>query len=206
MISSGQVCYNFAMNRKNTPSRQEICELEDFDRLFVTVRSDKCKELVGYYRAFGWESVACEKYGVHDNLLNMEFRRPHRIAEKDALQLLQVYLEAALNTIGGLERIFHPYTVVFGLTVSLLACGLIAAGLCLVFLLTAALYVAFGWALAGAGVAVGLVAGFGTAKIWHIEDRISTARLQTAQEEIRYSCAEAARITGTGGAEADDER
>lgn len=67
------------------------------DKLSVAIKADVAEEIKGAYCALGWElkeEYDDKRYG---DLVHMDFTRPHLIAEKDRLQLLQVRLEVAVN-------------------------------------------------------------------------------------------------------------
>ncbi|MBQ9790013.1 MAG: hypothetical protein IJW24_00250 [Clostridia bacterium] len=61
----------------------------------------------------------------YEDLLDLEFSRPHKIEHKDELQLKQVYLEEKLNTIGKLEKHKHSKSTSFGLVAGLFSMALI---------------------------------------------------------------------------------
>lgn len=180
--------------------------LDGYDYLNVTVRRDKARELVLYYRTFGWEKTAVAIHGVTENLLDMSFRRPHKIENKDELQLLQVYLETALNTVGRLERIPRPRTLAFNLALSLLNAALIVAGLCLALVYDATSCIVTGWILVGLGCAFIVLVVYWTSKLYHIEGLAVRARLKAANTEIEKICAEAERVMAKRAGGVADEQ
>lgn len=181
-----------------------MCESVEYDNLNVAVRRDKVHDLMRYYRALGWENTAVREYGSSGRLLDMSFRRPHFIAQRDQLQLLQVYLETALNTEGWLERMPRPKTFFFCLFGGLLSLALIAAGLSFVFLAQTLRPFVFGWVLFGMGAAFALTDALFTVQFYRLEGVVVAKRWKEAKEEIERVCAEAERILAQG--EVRDER
>lgn len=107
----------------------------DYDNLYVTVKSDKLEDITRYYSYLGWERVAVKEHRIYQDELNLSFRRPHGVADKDARQLMQVYLDEALNGLAKLHAAYCPKSVAFTVIFSLLSCGAIAAGICLALIL-----------------------------------------------------------------------
>lgn len=109
-----------------------LCE---YDNLYVTVKKDRADEVTSRYAALGWERVSAEKHPYYFNELNLQFRRPHKTPYREEKQLLQVYLENAMNGLSSYEVNPYPKTTVYGLTGGLLLAAIIAAGICLAFIL-----------------------------------------------------------------------
>ena len=110
-------------------------DYRNYDRLFVTVKLNKLDELEECYRALGWECVDSRDDSVYRGRVHLVYRRPHRIENKDKLQLLQVYLESALNDEGRLESRAMPLTAATGIITGFVTLALVALGLCLMYLL-----------------------------------------------------------------------
>ncbi len=166
----------------------------EYDNLYVAVRSDKTEDIIYYYRTFGWEKVNEGRRKI--NLVDMSFRRPHRIENKDELQLLQVYLETALNTVGRLERMPRPHTLAFILVSAFFSLGLVAAGLCLKFILASHVYAALGWLFVGLGCVCAAAAAVISVLLYFDEGRTNDSRLQEAKTEIAAVCARAKKLIG----------
>lgn len=121
--------------------------LDEFDYIYVTVKSGMVEKVTEGYEALGWECVKTEVHSRYFDEQNIIFRRPHVIDHKDERQLMQVYLENALNGLGKLVSKPYPKTtaflvviglillaaVIFGVTVTLVwngiwfACGIVVA-------------------------------------------------------------------------------
>lgn len=108
--------------------------LPDYDKLYVTVKADRLDELTDYYGRLGWERVEVKEHKIYSDELNLAFRRPHLIDHKDERQLMQIYLDEALNALAKLRVNACPVSTAFCVIFSLLSVAAIAAGLCLTFL------------------------------------------------------------------------
>lgn len=200
------MCYNRGVEDKLLREEGELLTLDKYDFLNVTVRRDKARELVRYYRTFGWEKTSASVRGSYESMLDMSFRRPHKIENKDELQLLQVYLETALNTVGRLERIPRPRTLAFNLIFSLFNAALIIAGLCIALISSSFSCIVAGWILTALGCVLIVPVVYCTVKLYHIEGMAVRARLKAADHEIEEICAEAQRITSGNVGRTENEQ
>lgn len=167
----------------------------EYDNLYVTIRRDKAEDCMRCYRSFGWEVFSCEEHRIYYNLLNLSLRRPHKISNKDELQLLQVYLETALNTIGKLERKPRPLTVTIWSLFSVIIAGLIVAGLCFALISTVFTYVVIGWVCVGLGVLFIAPAVLITVRLYRLDGMFAAAGKLAADREIEMVCARAEQLT-----------
>lgn len=103
----------------------------DYDKLYVTVKADRLDELTSYYGRLGWERVEVKEHKIYLDELNLAFRRPHFVEHKDELQLMQVYLDEALNGLAKMRARPCPYSTAFCVIFSLLSVAAIITGLCL---------------------------------------------------------------------------
>ncbi len=71
--------------------------MEDFDKLELIVKNSHMEEIVTFYNEFGWAQVESRPHHRYGDLSEITLRRPHKIAHKDKLQLLQVRLERAID-------------------------------------------------------------------------------------------------------------
>ncbi|MCD8308074.1 MAG: hypothetical protein LUD51_07620 [Clostridia bacterium] len=172
--------------------------IEEYDHIYVTVRKDRVRELKYCYEQFGWKEVEREEHRVYANLVDMTFRRPHKIADKDELQLLQVHLEEALNVVGKYEKAPRRKTKAFVWSLSVLAFLLLAIGLPLGIVPVTVTYKVIGFAMAALGVIIiPLVSVFGV-KLWHYEKRVGERRLKIARDLVIGICHNAKEIREKG--------
>ena len=79
-------------------------DYHNFDKLEITAKTIKEKEVIRDYALFGWEEIE-RKYDKRIlDLTHVTFIRPHKIANKDKLQLLQIYYENYMNEIYVCEK------------------------------------------------------------------------------------------------------
>ena len=90
---------------------------KDYDTLKLFIKKDKAEDIVQKYQALQWEVVSQKENNKYEDIVDLEFVRPHKIANKDELQLLQVYMEEELNAIGKLDRYKNAKTTAAGLVV-----------------------------------------------------------------------------------------
>lgn len=176
-------------------------DYENYDSLFVTVKLNKLDEIEKYYSALGWECVDSRDDKIYGDIIHLTLRRPHFIAQKDKLQLLQVYMEAALNDVGRLEANPRPKTLFVASICTLLLIAITVPGILLVLLAEkAALHTAGIVFLAAAGVqlVIGLTLFIKTFKG---EGKTARLRLESARAEIAEVYNQASLITGMNAVE-----
>ena len=105
----------------------------DFDTLTLYVKKLKAVEIIESYKTFGWELVEeCENKRYED-IVDLTFNRPHKIKNKDELQLLQIYMENNLNAKAKLEKNKHQKSTSFGLIFGVLGLILMLNGFLHIF-------------------------------------------------------------------------
>lgn len=169
-------------------------DYRNYDRLFVTVKLNKLDELEECYRALGWECVDSRDDSVYRGRVHLVYRRPHRIENKDKLQLLQVYLESALNDEGRLESRAMPLTAATGIITGFVTLALVALGLCLMYLLDNPVIYTAGIIFLTCSAAMLLLAVTVTLKVFFGENKRRKTKLLHARAEIEAVLKEAATI------------
>lgn len=169
-------------------------DYRNYDRLFVTVKLNKLDELEECYRALGWECVDSRDDSVYRGRVHLVYRRPHRIENKDKLQLLQVYLESALNDEGRLESRAMPLTAATGIITGFVTLALVALGLCLMYLLDNPVIYTAGIIFLTCSAAMFLLAVTVTLKVFFGENKRRKTKLLHARAEIEAVLKEAAAI------------
>ena len=89
----------------------------EYDYLTLYAKKIKVKEVIEHYQIFGWELVNESENYRYEDILDLSFVRPHKIKNKDELQLQQVYMEEKLNEIGKCEKHKNSKSVSFGLCI-----------------------------------------------------------------------------------------
>lgn len=75
-----------------------------FDKFSLYVKKEMKDEIVENYAKFGWELIDVKLNMFYDDIIDLTFKRPHIISNKDELQLSQVYMEDKINEIGKLNK------------------------------------------------------------------------------------------------------
>lgn len=70
------------------------------DTIYVNLNSGAAESVKQYYADLGWQVSGERKKRLRKNFIQVAFSRPHGIADKDELLLLQVRLDIALNRMG----------------------------------------------------------------------------------------------------------
>ena len=104
---------------------------KDLDILNLYVKKNKSKEIIEHYESFGWILDSCQKNEYYEDIVDISLSRPHKIKNKDELQLEQVYMEEKINELGKLEKYKHKTSIILGVTMGLTLVTLIFFGLTL---------------------------------------------------------------------------
>lgn len=167
----------------------------DYDNLYVTVKADKLEDITRYYGYLGWERVAVKEHKIYLDELNLTFRRPHDIAYKDERQLMQVYLDEALNGLARMRVGFCPKSVAFTVIFSLLSCGAIIAGLCLAFIL-GGLWLRGGIVIAALGLALAVFTSVTAVMSFKKEKAARRGRVRKLNGTVERVCEAAQKLGG----------
>ena len=176
---------------KNKKQRQ-IRDHKNYDYLTITAKVEREEEIIASYATLGWEKVKVTEDKRFFDLDVVEFRRPHKVENKDRLQLLQVKLETLLNTYGALRHKRKAKSTTFGLFGGIFGCIAIAAGIALLVTeigqLTATIA---GIILLIAGVAVPTVVGVFMRRVIETEARDYSERMTSILNGIDDICRQA---------------
>ena len=165
---------------------------QEYDHMSLDVKRGKAEKFRRTCEDFGWQQVERRADRRYADIVHLRFRRPHAIANKAALQLLQVRLEIAWNTIGRCESALSARTAAFAVVGGIAAACLLAAGVTLLCLFWPAL-----WAKA-AGGALGCVGALGCIgalllcrRIFGKNRRACRENIEAARAQIGRLCAQA---------------
>ncbi|MEG1527542.1 MAG: hypothetical protein RR248_02350 [Clostridia bacterium] len=103
-----------------------------YDYLTIAIKTDKPNEILSCYKDFCWEVIESADDDQFDDIIHVSFRRKHKIANKDRLQLLQVNMETALNKLGKICKNKHSKSAWLGIPLGICDCGLAIGGILLV--------------------------------------------------------------------------
>ena len=107
-------------------------DYENYDTLNLYVKKIKAEEIKERYKNFGWILFNEQENATYEDILDLTFTRPHKIENKDELQLMQVYMEERINSIGKIERHKHSKSTSIGLCLGTFTLLLLALGLWLI--------------------------------------------------------------------------
>lgn len=82
-------------------------DINTTDSLSIIVKKDKVENITEYYKVFGYELDIKKADKKYSNLVHLSFYRPHKIANKDRLQLYQARMECAVNNVARAEKSVH---------------------------------------------------------------------------------------------------
>jgi hypothetical protein len=74
-------------------------DINNFDYLSVSVKSEQLDRIMHCYRSLGWSEVKREDDRQYYDMKYVLLSRPHKIRNKDRLQYLQVKMETKINAI-----------------------------------------------------------------------------------------------------------
>lgn len=109
-------------------------DINKYDYLSVSVKTDSEDEMVTRYGAFGWELIERFDDKQFFDIAVIYFRRPRSVPNKDRLQYLQVGMETAVNNLSKYRQNKHAFSLAFGLTLGVFGCALLAVGIVLIVL------------------------------------------------------------------------
>ncbi len=103
------------------------------DSLKLFVKKEKAQDIIDKYQLLKWQLVTQKENNRYEDIVDLEFTRPHKVANKDKLQLLQVYMEEELNSFAKLESKKHSKSTIAGLIVGLFGLALMTLGVLINF-------------------------------------------------------------------------
>ncbi|MCD8309032.1 MAG: hypothetical protein LUD19_04175 [Clostridia bacterium] len=169
------------------------------DSLSVAVKADVAEEMKKWYSAFGWTLTEEQPDKVYIDLVHMKFARPHKIENKDRLQLLQVRFEMMLNLISRTKRRVNFLTALLCTGLFLLGAAIIGCGVVLALWASGTVfYVVCGMVIVAAGILFWVLSAFVCAQTHdYYTDKYSVYD-DVLKENINSVVAEAASLTGYG--------
>lgn len=158
-------------------------DYNNYDYLAVSVKSDQLNRILHCYRSLGWTEVKTVDDREYYNMKYVRLRRPHKIANKDRLQYLQVRMEGAINSLVEIVNRAHLKSNAAAGGLGLLAAGLIALAVWLVIYFTSAIRV-LGWVCLGVGCALIVVAVAVRAGMRRRERKVASGKIM---EKLRLT-------------------
>lgn len=163
-----------------------------YDRLAVTIKTEKEDEMLKRYRSFGWEEIDRSEDDRYDDIEHITFIRPHAVAHKDELQYLQVNMETEANNNFLFEKRKTAKTISLGTVAIMLGFIVFCCGIFLS--VNSANYLAL-------GIVLSLVGFIGTIALAPLmygmrkkQKHIFEERAEQSKKMIETICAEAVRL------------
>jgi len=168
----------------------------DYDTLTLYVKKLKASEIIDSYKTFGWVLTSEVENSKYEDIVDLSFERPHKIENKDELQLMQVYMEEKLNNIGKLEIHKHSRSSAFGLFFGIIGLFLMIFGsiLCFDFLLPKELIL--GIVLLSVGFIFGVITAICLPKIIKFENKHYEEIYAKLEDELTSICKKAEYLYG----------
>ena len=175
--------------------RTKTRDYNNYDYLDATVKKHSMEQLIAHYKVLGWEYLDGRDDKIYYDIKHIVLRRPHAIAYKDELQLLQVYLESAWNRIGKAEANPCPRTLFAGLFFGIISLAAIILGLLGGLGIFKYITSLQGYFLCGAGVALAVINAAICLKYRKYELNKTAQEVETAVHEIKSVYNSAAALT-----------
>ncbi len=115
---------------------QNKIDYNNYDQINLTVKRQNAEEVILSYGAFLWEKIEEKEDKQYHDILHLSFIRPHKIPNKDRLQLLQVHYEQLINERAVVENKKHAKSQALFATVGAFGFSAILGIIALVFYLT----------------------------------------------------------------------
>lgn len=168
----------------------------EFDTFKIYVKESKRDEVVKNYEAFGYFITKEEPNKHYDDILNLEFERPHKIENKDELQLLQIYMEENVNKIAKLEKQKHSKSTTLGLSTGLLCLAFIVLGAYLVLKTQTAINMIFGIISIVVGITIGILTIIFTTEITKKENKQFDENINLINQDTQKIISQAKKLAG----------
>ena len=115
---------------------QNKVDYNNYDQINLTVKRQNADEVILSYGAFLWEKIEEKEDKQYHDILHLSFIRPHKIPNKDRLQLLQVHYEHFINERAVAENKKHAKSQALLATAGVLGISAILGLIALIFYLT----------------------------------------------------------------------
>lgn len=107
-------------------------DFKEYDYITLYVRAEKVEIVERCYEKFLWKVVKKENNNKFNDIVDITFKRKHKIENKERLQLLQIYMEDNLNRTDKYEQNKFAKSTILGLTMGLLFLLFIGLGIWLI--------------------------------------------------------------------------
>lgn len=169
---------------------------KEYDSLTLYVKKNKVKQVIEYYKVFKWELISETENKRYEDIVDLTFSRPHKIDNKDELQLQQIYMEEKLNEIGRLEKHRHSAITSLGLCLGVLALACILVGVWCEFKIKSIWGIIISIFIIVIGVGIIVAEAIVFPKIYKKNDIKYNKRHKELEDEINNICAKVKTLGG----------
>lgn len=166
------------------------------DSLTLYVKRTLANEIVEYYNILGWELDEERDNKRYEDIVDLVFSRPHKIENKDELQLFQVYMEERINKLAKLGKYKHTLTTSLGLCFGVIGLALIAFGLLISLNVLHILNLIFGICFASAGLIIVVTGSCIIPRIFKKENEKYSTERAIIESELKAICQKASTLQG----------
>lgn len=168
----------------------------EFDYQVIVAKKEKAGELIKNYGCFGWVAINSNQHAQFENLVEIEFSRPHKIQNKDNLQFMQVNMEHYINHKGRLEQKKHSKSLMLGMSTSIIAVFLIIFAVFSPIKVAGNLGIALCVLYAFLAISILTLCGIGIAKLTKIENFKFEKESKNCDNLISKICKQAKSLLG----------
>ena len=172
----------------------EINNYNEFDTLEIYARKNKVDHIKSCYQSFSWHVVEEKENDRYSDTIDLTFQRPHKLKNKDELQLMQVYMEDTLNKYGSLERHKHAKSTTYGLCFGVLSLAILIAGI--IILKNSLLNILFGGTLIVLGLLSCMIVFVVCLKLFKTEKETFEQSRKKLQDDLETICKKAKKLAG----------
>ena len=106
-----------------------IKDYTNFDYITIYVKKNMIDAVRKNYEILGWQILEEKENDNYEDIIDVTFFRPHKIENKDDLQILQVYTEDRLNKLAKLERDKYAKSLISTLSIEIVAVFVLLYGI-----------------------------------------------------------------------------
>ena len=169
---------------------------EDYDTLTIYAKKHKIIEIKEKYSCFGWTLIRENENNRYEDLIDLQFARPHKFKNKDELQLLQIYMEENLNKLGKLENNKYAKTTASALFFDIVGIALFVLGILAIFNVVKFWGLAGGLPLIIVGVLLLIIGSILTPKLYKKECSDFASNSSSLTKHIEEVCSKAQSLIG----------
>lgn len=170
-------------------------DYQNYDYLDIIVKTENEQEVVNAYSTFLWEKIQKKEDKQYNDVVHFSFRRPHKLPNKDRLQLLQVYYEFALNNLSDIKIKKHSKSKVRICNLSFFSVALLFGAGVFIYFLKSTLALILGGVFALGVIGAVIPLSFAIKKLYIKENNVYQIRKGQLEKEIQEVLLEVKSLT-----------